>query len=303
MELGIALPHTGKHASTDAIVQVAQRAEALGYASVWVLERLIRPTAPIPGYGGQMAPAPEVYGTVFEPIDTLSYVAARTAKIKLGTSVMDAIYHVPVALARRFATLDQLSGGRVIAGLGQGSMAPEFEAANIPLSRRGAGFEECIAAMRAAWGPDPVEFKGRFYTIPAANVNPKPVQAGGPPIIIGGFAPAAVERAGRLGFGLNPVAAGWEPVQRVLQGWRAAARAAGHDPDRLLVVLRANSQITDAPLEQRNMLSGSVEQVAADAQRLESELGVHHLFFDLNFAGTPVDRMLQVMEQLRVAIA
>jgi alkanesulfonate monooxygenase SsuD/methylene tetrahydromethanopterin reductase-like flavin-dependent oxidoreductase (luciferase family) len=94
----------------------------------------------------------------YEPLETLSYVAARTERIKLGTSVIDAPFHVPVVLARRFATLDRLSGGRVIAGLGQGWMEQEFITANVSPKRRGAGVEEFILAMRAAWGPNPVSF-------------------------------------------------------------------------------------------------------------------------------------------------
>jgi len=96
----------------------------------------------------------------FEPLETLSYVAALTERIKLGTSVIDALFHPPVMLARRFATLDQFSNGRVIAGLGQGWMPQEFETANVPMKRRGAGLDEVIDAMRACWGPDPVELPG-----------------------------------------------------------------------------------------------------------------------------------------------
>ena len=124
---------------------------------------------------------PESYANVYDPLETLAYVAAKTERIRLGTSIIDVLFHAPVILARRFATLDNLSGGRLIAGLGQGYSPEEFAAANVPMSRRGAGFEEFIEAMRAAWGPDPVRFSGRFYEIPESQINPKPVQEGGPP--------------------------------------------------------------------------------------------------------------------------
>ncbi len=197
MEIGIALPHFGPYATRETITRVAQEAEQRGFGSVWALERMLRPTRPIPWIGGRVALMDEPYATSYDPIETLTYVAARTERIKLGTSVIDALFHVPITLARRLATLDQLSGGRVIAGLGQGSVEDEFRAANVPLKRRGRGLEEVVAAMRAVWGPDPVSFAGRFYTIPESQIGPKPAQPGGPPIIIGGMAPAAIERAAR----------------------------------------------------------------------------------------------------------
>src|SRR5919199_6828303 len=201
MEISTALPHHGRYASSEDIGYAAEEAERLGYTTVWVLDRLLRPV------GGSM---PGSYANVYDPLETLAYVAAKTERLRLGTSIIDALFQVPASLARRFATLDQLSGGRVIAGLGQGYASEEFAAANIPLSRRGAGFEEFIRAMQATWGPDPVSFSGRFYNIPESEINPKPVQDGGPSIVIAAMKETTVERAGRLGFGLNPLAPSWE---------------------------------------------------------------------------------------------
>ena len=166
MELGIALPTSGRLASPANIVRIAQEAERLGYAAVWTYERLLRPMAELPSQtGGPPERIPKTYRLVYEPLETLSYVAAVTERIRLGTSVIDALLHPPVVLARRFATLDQFSGGRVIAGVGQGWLPQEFETANVPMGRIGAGMDEAVGAMRACWGPDPVEFEGRFYRI------------------------------------------------------------------------------------------------------------------------------------------
>lgn len=115
---------------------------------------------------------PEFYGSTYEPLETLSHIAAVTERIKLGTAVLVVPLHVPVMLARRLATLDRFSGGRVIAGLGQGWQHNEFETANVSISRKGARTEEFIAAMRAAWGPDPVRHEGEFYRIAPSQVNP-----------------------------------------------------------------------------------------------------------------------------------
>ena len=149
MELGVALPTSAPFASTAHIIRIAKAAEKFGYAALWTYERLLRPVGDLPQTGGPPRPLPKAYRMTFEPLETLSYVAALTERIKLGTSVIDALFHPPVMLARRFATLDQFSNGRVIAGLGQGWMPQEFETANVPMKRRGAGLDEVIDAMRA----------------------------------------------------------------------------------------------------------------------------------------------------------
>jgi probable F420-dependent oxidoreductase len=278
------------------ITRVAQEAEQMGLGSVWVLERMLRPTHPIQQFG-RLALMDEPYAISYDPLETLTFIAAKTERIKLGTSVIDALFHAPVTLARRLATLDQLSGGRVIAGLGQGSVQDEFTAANVPIKRRGSGLEEIIAALRAVWGPDPVSFSGRFYTIPESQIGPKPVQPGGPPIVIGGIAPAAIERAARIADGLNPVGVSFEMLDKSINTFRNAARAAGRDPDALMIVVRLNGK---AMGPDRPILTGTVQEMAKDISRLRS-LGVHHAFLDLNFASTPLDGFLRWMEQVQQA--
>ena len=302
MDLGIALPQWGKHASPEAIVQVAQAAEELGYASVWVQERLLRCLQPRTPYGGVPGqPIPEAYRTVYDPIETLTWVAAKTHRIKLGTSVIDALFHVPVVLGRRLASLDRFSAGRLIVGLGQGWSEDEFLTANIPPTRRGKGFEEFIAALEAVWGPDPVEFKGRSYQIPVSEINPKPIQTGGPPILVGAFAPAAIARAARMGTGFNPIAMSWDMLEGMVNTFHEAARAAGRDPSALPIVVRANNQFADQPMgTERGPFSGSAEQIRADLERAEG-LGLNHVFFDLGFGEAPIAVYLGLLEQLRPA--
>ena len=238
MKLGVHLPVAGKGASPETIMQVALEAESLGLDSVWSWERLMRPTVPIAlgGAGGPVMDAPEMFGIVYDPIETLSYVAARTSRITLGTSVLDALFQSPIILARRLATLDQLSDGRLFVGIGQGWMDQEFEAAGVSMKRRGAGFEEHIMAMRAVWGPDPVSFEGRFYRIPEADIGPKPVRPGGPRLMAGAASPAAIERAGRLGVGLTLVIFDWDTIREASQDfprrgqrrWARPRHAADH---------------------------------------------------------------------------
>lgn len=297
MELGMALPHHGQFASTEAISRVALAAEQMGLGSLWAFERLFRPVYPIM-QRGQMQVIPDYYGTVFDPIEALTFAAAKTSRIKLGTSIIDALFHPPVVLGRRFATLDQLSGGRVIAGLGQGWMEEEFRAANVPMKRRGAGFGEYIEALRTIWGPDPVKFDGRFYQIPEVEMKPKPVQAGGPPILVAANSPGSLERSARLADGINPFFFNRDQFQQMLAGYRQMVAEAGRDPQRQMIVVRANARVTDAPLDQRAPLNGSVEQVLDDLGWLQAQ-AVHTVFFDMNTPHVPVDDQLRYLEQLQ----
>jgi probable F420-dependent oxidoreductase len=293
MDFGIALPTYGANASPEAILRVAEEAERIGLATVWTFERLLRPTQPVK-FGTMTISLPEAYANVYDPIESLTYAAARTSRIRLGTSVIDALFHPPVVLGRRLATLDRLSHGRLVAGLGQGWMDLEFAVAGVSPKQRGARFEEYLHALRAIWGPDPVTFEGRFYEIPESRISPKPVQSGGPPILVGATVPASLERTARMGLGLNPVMGTFVDLARTLDTFREAARAAGHDPTALPVVVRVNGTITDEPVEERRPLTGSVEQVLADLPGLE-RLGVSEVFWSMD--AEPADQ-LRRLEQL-----
>ena len=297
IKLGVHLPMAGRGASPAGIAEVAEEAERAGLDSVWSWERLMRPTVPIAmgGPGGPVMEAPEDFATVYDPIETLTYVAARTSRISLGTSVLDALFQSPVILARRLATLDRFSGGRLIAGIGQGWMAQEFEAAGVPMRRRGAGFEEHLLAMRAVWGPDPVSFAGRHYRIPEADIGPKPVRPDGPAVVVGAASPSSLERAGRLGLGVTLVIFDWGTVEQSIATFRAAAEAAGHQADALPIMLQVNGNVTEDPVDRPAPLAGSPEQVSADLEKA-AQLGVEHVYW--HFDENPL-RSLPLLAQLR----
>ena len=297
VKLGVHLPVAGPGASPEVIAQVAEEAERIGLDSVWYWERQMRPTVPI-AMGvpdGPVMDAPEDFGTVYDPVETLTYVAALTSRITLGTSVLDALFQSPVILARRLATLDRFSGGRLIAGVGQGWMEQEFQAAGVSMKRRGAGFEEHLLAMRAVWGPDPVHFEGSFYRVPEADIGPKPVRPGGPRLVVGAASPSALDRAGRLGVGLTMVIFDWDTIRGSIDTFRAAAGTAGIDPDTLPVMLQVNGNVTAEPRDERGPLIGSPEQVAADIAKA-AKLGVEHIYW--NTDGDPL-RQLPLLAQLR----
>lgn len=301
LKLGIMLPVSGIHASPASITTIAQAAERIGYDSLWTYERLLRPMAPIfPGPDGTLVRAPEIYQTTYEPLQTLSHVAALTSRITLGTSILTALLHTPVMLARRLATLDQFSGGRVVAGFGQGSIPQEFATANIPWKRRGAGLDDIVAAIRACWGPDPVEHDGRFYTIEASEINPKPVR-GDIPIIMGVFTDAGVDRAARIADGIIPVVFSLNTLIEQTTRFRARATELGRDPAKLSVTAQSNTPMTPKPITaDRPFLGGAPRQIAEDVERLRQ-----HGITAVSFAFPPSDELevqIDMLEELRTLV-
>jgi probable F420-dependent oxidoreductase len=298
MKIGVTLPQMGAESSAAAIVEIAQESERLDFASVWVGERLFRPRHFI-AYGGRGGGIPDYQKISYEPLETLTYVAAKTDRIKLGTSIINVFFQVPVVLARRFATLDQFSNGRVIAGIGQGWMKEEFDTANVSFQRRGNGLEDYVGALRAVWGADPVHYDGRFYQIVESDIDPKPVQPGGPPLLFGANSPAALERAARLSDGLNPVLQSWDAAEKLSHDFLEQVRQAGRDPSRIEIIARVNNGIHAKPLpEPRLPLVGSLEQIHEDLQRLD-QAGIKHVFYDLG--DTPLVEQLRLLEKLRRA--
>ena len=298
--VGIALPQYGTVASPKTILRVAVEAEKMGLASLWTSDRLLLPTRPRETFDGD--PWPEIFATVYDPIEMLTFAAARTRKVKLGTSVMSALFQNPVTLARRFATLDRLSDGRAIAGIGQGDFREEFEAANIPIRRRGRGFEEFARAMRAVWGPDPVSFTGDFYNIPESRIGPKPVQPGGIPMLLGAFAPASLERAARIADGIMPAAGRRTTIEKLSQtinNFRDMVRRAGRNPEELKWILRVhNVLVKEKAAEPRALLGGTPQQAMRDLPRLR-ELGIDHVFYDMNHpAQVPIETQLVLLRRL-----
>ncbi|GGQ49078.1 TIGR03619 family F420-dependent LLM class oxidoreductase [Couchioplanes azureus] len=300
MDLGIDLLTSGPHAGVAAIVRMAREAEAMGYAAVWTHERMLYPAGDVAQPPGPPRPLPMYYRTTFEPLDTLSFVAARTTGLRLGTSVLTAPLHHPIPMARRLATLDRFSGGRLVVGLGQGWMRQEYEAAGVPFAQRGPRLEDFVAALRAAWSPDPVSHDGPYYRIPPSHIDPKPHRPGGPQLLVGAAAPAAIDRAARIADGFNPTSMSLARLTAAIDRFRTSAARAGRDPGRLSVVVRAATPITPADLGPgRPFLGGSPDQVAEDLRHL-ADLAVDHVLFT-NVRQPPLDEQLGLLERIKVA--
>jgi probable F420-dependent oxidoreductase len=281
VRVGVGLPNGGLAPDPVALVELAVHAEQLGFDSVWALDRWLRPTTPvrIPGVPVPVQLPADAYRAVLDPIELLTFIAARTTRITLGTSAINVLYQPPVLLARRLATLDQLSDGRLLAGVTSGWMHEEFVAAGVPPAAMGAGFDEHLAGMRRCWGPDPVSFSGARFTIPEADVGPKP-RRGTIPLLVGYTTQAGVRRAARIADGLHPYRNDAEQLAADVELFRRAATALGRDPDQLPIVLRAAA--TTAPDAARDQLfNGPVESWVEDLERLAA-LGVGHVLLQVD---------------------
>jgi probable F420-dependent oxidoreductase len=210
MKIGMFLPHVGEQATKENIVYSAMEAEKGGIDSVWVLDRLLWPLNPqTPYVASADGSLPVEYQNVLDPLTTLTFVAGITERISLGTSILDMFFQNAVILGKRFATLDALSGGRVIAGLGLGWSKDEYEVSGIPYKERGSRADEYLQVLKKIWTEEVVEFRGQFYNIPASKIGPKPSQRPHPPILLGGFSPKIFSRIvdytqgwiGAAGFG------------------------------------------------------------------------------------------------------
>ena len=208
MRFGIHLPQYGRVAGADAVTRAARHAEELGFADVWVSDHVVHPAA-------QTYPSPYL----FDPLVTLTWAAACTSRVGLGTSVMIVPMHGPLELANSLATLDSMSGGRVIVGAGVGWSADEYRALGYGFADRGRRMDEVLDLWRVAWRDDPVSFHGEFVSFDDIRVLPKPARP--IPIWIGGGSERAYRRAVERGdgfqaVGIKPPAAA-EVVKRIRQ--------------------------------------------------------------------------------------
>jgi probable F420-dependent oxidoreductase len=298
--VGVQLPQTTETASAAGLLDAARAAESAGLDSISVTERVIWPVAPVVTQDGSPGTPPWHQRSIFDPLETLSAVAAVTERIDLITAVIGTLFQPPAILARRAATVDQFSGGRLLFGVGQAWMREEFDAVHVPASRKGAGFEENIAVLRALWGPDPVSFSGRFYAIPPSFYGPKPVRPSGVPIYAGVGTRKGTERAIRFADGWLPVTgetSTWEGTEALLRGFARAADDAGRE--RLPIRLRAHAHVTEQPLDgERIPVSGTLEQIAHDAERLE-RLGVNEICLNQTQRGVPWSEQLDAATRLK----
>jgi probable F420-dependent oxidoreductase len=230
---------TGAVAEPQWITRFAQHAETCGFHAVYAVEHVVIPA----GFESKYPYSPDGRLTLPEdadipdPLDLLAFLAGKTTTLGLGTGLIVLPEHHPVQLAKRLATIDRLSGGRLTIGVGVGWLREELEAMDVDPTTRGARADECIEAMRVLWRDDEPTYHGRFFSFDRARSHPKPVQPNGVPIHIGGHSAAAARRAGRLGDGFHPLGLAGALLDERIAQMREAARAAGRDPDAIELTL------------------------------------------------------------------
>ncbi|MEV6595609.1 TIGR03619 family F420-dependent LLM class oxidoreductase [Actinoplanes sp. NPDC051346] len=279
MLISCGCPVSGVWADPMSLTGFAMRAEELGYHGLWTFQRLL--------VAEGQNPEP-VYRSVLDPMLALTYAAARTTGIRLGVAVINLPYVSPSYLAKQATTLDVLSGGRLDLGLGTGWSPAEFAATNSDPRPRGRRTEEYLAVLRTLFRDEVAAFDGEFYSVPPSTMAPPPVQPGGPPILLGGSADAALRRAGRIADGWVSASSATLPdIARGVRIVRRAAEEAGRDPDAVRIIVRGvvRAGLRDSAVP----LSGTWDQIREGA-RLYAEAGVTELFYDLNwdpFIGSP----------------
>jgi len=299
MRVGVTLPSMGHLSQPDNLIQAAKAAERLGYDTLWVADRLLYPVKPRTRY--PVSPdgsLPDIYKRVLDPIEALTFVAAHTTRIGLGTGILDIPFYNPVILARRLATLDILSNGRLRAGFGLGWSADEFEAAGADQKRRGARADEFLAVLKTIWTEDPVEFHGKYFTVPRSIIGAKPVQKPHPPIYLAAYAPAALQRAATFANGWMPVGIAIDGMAAMITALRQMAKDAGRDPLSLEVIVGATISIAPTALgADRSIFAGSLDQVQKDIDDVK-KLGVDEIFFMI-FPDGPIEDLVAAMERFR----
>jgi probable F420-dependent oxidoreductase len=211
-------------------------------------------------------------------------------------------YYNPVMLARRLSTLDFLSNGRLLVGLGLGWSKDEMDATGADMTKRGALADEFLQVLKAIWTTNPVEFRGKFYNIPKSYISPKPVQKPHPPIYLGAFVPAALKRLANVADGWNPVFLPVPVMEQMFGSVKQMAKEAGRDASSLAMVVHAILELADKPLgKERPIFSGSFDQITDDVRGC-AKIGVSEIFFDPAFSpgGQSLDRWLSLLDQLKV---
>jgi len=310
VEVGWVVCTRGKIGQRAHVVRLAQHADRLNFSSIWVTDHIVMPVDmqtryPYSTTGAFPLDPSEDY---LEALTVLSYLAGCTERVKLGTSALILPNRNPMVAAKMLATLDVLSNGRLLLGVGVGWLEEEFKALGLPpFAERAAYSDECLRIFQELWTKDDPSFNGRYHSFTGIKFAPKPVQKPHPPLWIGGHTAAARRRAGQFGDAWHPVAqrpAGIlspEDLGQAMVTVRQAAEQAGRDPLSVTIALRiALNLVATAAAADRRPFTGSPSQVADDIRRY-AEVGVRHLVLDVmtNDPDTVADAMDRFASEVR----
>jgi probable F420-dependent oxidoreductase len=272
MQLHIAIPNFGRGSSVEAMTEIAQEAEELGFDGIATTDHLLVPR-------GQ----PERYERIFDALVTLGYLAAHTKRVKLITSVIVLFMRNPFVVAKQAATVDQLSGGRLVLGLGVGWQEQEFANVHMEFRRRGSRMDEALQLFRHLFSGTSEPFQGRYFSYDDGVFDPLPLQRDRLPIMLGGNSDAAVRRAAQS-------AELWESTGVDPETWRgSAARLREWSGDRQV---EAGARIN---------LTGSAAEMLEQVKRWR-DAGAQHLMLGLGFTDGFVDRMRTFAREVKPAL-
>lgn len=279
MDWGIHLPHLGRQATRTALIEFSQQAEQLGFHSGWVSDHVAWPSnieSRYP-YTDDGSFAPPVDMPWLDPIGTMFFVAACTETLKLGPTVLILGYRPPVLTAKAIASLDHLSGGRVILGVGVGWMREEFEVLGMPFDHRGKRADEQLALFRSFFADPTPSFSGEFYDVPEVGFEPKPVN-GSVPIWVGGDSEAAFRRIARFGDAFH---AAFQPLETVEASWgrvRELVTGEGRDPASVRLSIRLYLDPEGSMTASKSIAGSTAEMV--DTIGRWTAIGVDHILLD-----------------------
>lgn len=282
MDFGWHLPCYGPLATRDNLLLVAREAEARGLESVFVSDHVALPFESKTPYGGSRSgtfPVPPT-DTFLEPLTALALVAAVTERVKLGTTVLVLPHRHPVLAAKTIATLDNLSGGRMIVGAGVGWLRDEIELFGVPYERRGAWSDEALGVMKRCWADERSKHHGEFFRFDDVGCFPKPAHDPYPPLWIGGNGPAAFRRVARFGDGFH---AAWSTPEvmgeQIRDVWRACGETGRLGTD-LIFSVRAGYGIREQPSTHATASLVGPPAFIVEQIRRYADMGVSHIVLE-----------------------
>jgi len=241
MKFGIMFANAGPFAYPDSLAHLARTAEETGIESIWSVEHVVIPVgykSKYPYDPSGRIPGPENI-PIPDPLLPLAYAAAVTKTLRLATGILILPQRHPLYVAKEVATLDVLSGGRAILGIGVGWLREEFDALGIPFETRAARTSEAVRAIRSLWKDEPEPFEGKFFRWPPLESHPKPVQKPGVPVVVGGHTETAARRAARYGDGFFPGVGEPAKLKALLDVMRDECRRIGRKPEEIEITAGA----------------------------------------------------------------
>ena len=301
MRFGFHPLNLGPLATLESIDRIVTAAERHELDSIWTGDHVINATSIASAYPYSPTGRFALGATqpVLEPLTFMGFLAARTTRIQLGVSVLIVPYRNPVVAAKAISSLDYLSGGRTIIGVGSGWMKEEFDALGMPFEQRGKQTDEFIRLFKEMWSQPEPEFEGEYYRFSGITSYPRPIQKPHPPVWVGGNSKRAMRRALELGNGWQP---GWsrpDQLRQELEDFERVAERVGRDPKSVELSLIRPLQIVDEAKQPHRPLIGTPEQIAEDIREYQ-QLGVSHLVF--NFRTSHMSEAVETVERFATEV-